>query len=118
MSFNKNNYSYINHSLKDKGVREIIALGSYLGSTVKGTAKCDPRDTFDAEIGKMLAALRCNEKIADKRVANAVYKVNEALVALDKAQREYDKSLKYLAHANSEYTEALKMLVDFKETLI
>ena len=61
----------------------------------------------------MLAALRCNEKIADKRVSNAVDKVNEALVALDKAQAEYDKALRYLSHANSEYNEATKLLIDF-----
>ena len=117
MKFNKDNYRYVDHTPKGSDVREIIALGSYLGSVVKGTAKCDPRDNFDPSIGETLAALRCNEKIADKRVANAVDKVNEALVALDKAQTEYDKALKYLAHANTEYAEAGKMLVEFAETL-
>ena len=114
MKFNKDNYRYVEHTLKS-GVKEIIALGSYRGSIVKGFAKCDPRDEFDAETGKMLAALRCNEKIADKRVSNALDKVNEALIALDKAKAEYDKALKYLSHANSEYAEAGKMLIDFAD---
>ena len=117
MKFNKDNFRYVDHTPKSNDVREIIALGSYLGSTVKGSAKCDPRDSFDANTGEMLAALRCNEKIAERRMRNAISKVDEALTVLEKAQAEYDKSSKYLAHAQLEYAEASKMLVDFVETL-
>ena len=116
MKFNKDNFRYVDHTPKGSNVREIIALGAYLGATVKGSAKCDPRDNFDVNTGKTLAALRCNEKIAERRMNNAVSKVEDALIALEKAQAEYDKSSKYLAHAQSEYAEASKMLVDFVET--
>ena len=44
----------------------VVAVSSYAGKTVRGVAKCDPRDTFDIEKGKELAAARCNEKIAYK----------------------------------------------------
>ena len=88
MKFNKDNFRYVDHTPKGSNVREIIALGAYLGSTVKGSAKCDPRDNFDANIGETLAALRCNEKIAERRMNNAVSKVEDALVALEKAQAE------------------------------
>ena len=117
MKFNKDNYRYVDHTPKGSDVREIIALGSYLGSVVKGTAKCDPRDNFDPSIGETLAALRCNEKIAEKRMSNAANKVDEAVVNLEKAQAEYVKAMKYLDHARSEYTEAGKMLAEYVETL-
>ena len=117
MKFNKDNYRYIDHTPKGSDTREIIAIASYLGSVVKGYAKCDPRDTFDSTTGEMLAALRCNEKVAEKRMSNAVDKVSEAVVNLQKAQAEYDKAIKYLEHARSEYTEAGKMLAEYVETL-
>jgi hypothetical protein len=50
-------------------------------------------------------------------MSNAVDKVSEAVVNLQKAQAEYDKAVKYLEHARSEYTEAGKMLVEYAETL-
>ena len=46
----------------------VVAVSSYAGKTVRGVAKCDPRDTFDIEKGKELAAARCNEKIAEKKI--------------------------------------------------
>jgi hypothetical protein len=117
MKFNKDNYRYIDHTPKGSNTREIIAIASYLGSVVKGYAKCDPRDTFDSATGEMLAALRCNEKVAEKRMSNAIDKVDEAVVNLEKAQAEYIKAMKYLEHARSEYEEAGKMLDDFEKTL-
>ena len=117
MKFNKDNYRYIDHTPKNSDTREIIAIASYLGSIVKGYAKCAPRDTFDSASGEMLAALRCNEKVAEKRMSNAVDKVSEAVVNLKKAQDEYNKAMKYLEHARSEYEEAGKMLDDFEKTL-
>lgn len=56
----------------------IIAVSTYAGKTVRGVAKCDPRDSFDAEAGKELAAARCNLKIANKRAARATKKLAEA----------------------------------------
>ena len=103
MKFNKDNYRYIDHTPKDSDTREIIAIASYLGSVVKGYAKCDPRDTFDSATGETLAALRCNKKVAEKRMSNAVDKVDEAVINLEKAQDEYIKAMKYLEHARSEY---------------
>ena len=49
----------------------VVAVTTYAGKIVKGKAKCNPEDTFDLEKGKALAAVRCNAKIAKKRVKRA-----------------------------------------------
>lgn len=42
---------------------EIIAVSTYAGKTVKGVAKCDPRDSFDKSKGEQLAIARCAAKL-------------------------------------------------------
>ena len=117
MAFNKDKYRYVDHTPKNSNVREIIALASYCGSVVKGSAKCDPRDLFDSNVGEMLAALRCNSKVAEKRLHNSEDKVIEAQAKVEAAMRELEKATKYHNHAQKEYDEASKLLVDFVETL-
>lgn len=56
----------------------VIAVFTYAGKTVRGVAKCDPRDEFNYEMGKELAAARCNLKIATKRAARAAKKLVDA----------------------------------------
>ena len=68
---------------------ETIAVSTYAGRTVRGKAKVDPRDRFDPEFGKELAAARCNAKIAYKRKQRARNKVAEA-------RKEYNKALAHL----------------------
>lgn len=76
-----------------------IAISSYAGRTVRGTAKCDPRDTSDAETGKTIAALRCAQKIQKRRVTRAAKKLDEAERMLDLAQRRYDAMVNYHSDA-------------------
>jgi len=52
--------------------KKVTAISTYEGKTVKGVAKCAPTDTFDEEMGKKLAAARCNMKITIKRVKRAI----------------------------------------------
>ena len=117
MAFNKDKYSYVDHTPKGSNVREIIALSNYCGKVVKGLAKCDPRDTFDFATGKMLAALRCYKKVAEKRVKNANDKVAEAKAKIAAAEKELEKASKYQIHAYNEYFEAEKLLDEFYKTL-
>ena len=49
----------------------VVAVSSFAGHRVRATAKCDPRDKFDLEKGKRLAAARCNLKVAEKRRKHA-----------------------------------------------
>lgn len=118
MAFNKDKYNYVDHILKDSNVREIIALSTYRGKVVKGSAKCNPEDTFNSTTGENLAALRCYEKVAEKKVYNANDKVEKAQAKVTEAQRELEKALKSQEQAKKEYDEASKLLVEFYETLI
>lgn len=55
----------------------VKAIGSYRGKTVTATAKCDPKDEFDFEVGKDLAEARLNEKIRQKRIKNCNRRIVE-----------------------------------------
>ena len=117
MIFNKDKFKYVDHTPKSTDVREIIAIGEYLGSIVKGSAKCDPADTFDANTGETLAALRCNLKIAEKRFSKASTELADNQVALAKAYSKVEESQKYFDHASAELEEAQRLLDEFYQTL-
>lgn len=92
-------YTFVVHDVMGKDnrtVKEVIAISSYAGKSVKGTAKCDPDDTFDFEKGKRLAAARCAFKIAMKRADRARHKVEEACERYDMAQEYLDNMNQYL----------------------
>ena len=90
----------------DKGGLTVSAVSSYAGRTVKGYAKCDPRDDFDVEQGKELAAARCNVKIANKRVARASRKYLEAAQAVTEATAYFEKMKQYYMDAVDQADEA------------
>ena len=82
---------------------KVIAVSTYAGKTVRGIAICSPEDEFDIEFGKKLAAARCNEKVAEKRLNRASNKFNalldernELFVKLENAEDYYHNS--YVAY--------------------
>lgn len=77
----------------------VVAVTTYAGKIVKGKAKCNPEDTFDLEKGKALAAVRCNAKIAKKRVKRASGKFGEAI-------ERYNKALEYLEEMTAYINDA------------
>ena len=85
---------------------KVIALSSYAGRTVRGVAKCHPGDTFDVEVGKALAAARCNEKVAAKRYARANKKYNEMCSEWMALQDRAHKLSDYLKDSYIAYKEA------------
>lgn len=93
---------------------QVIAISTYAGRYVKGVAKCDPRDKFDLEKGKKLAAARCAVKIAEKRVKQANSKYMEATLEAEKKFAYAHEMLDYVIRSNNELLEAkdnLKKLV-------
>lgn len=90
----------------EKGGLTIVAASTYAGRTVKGYAKCDPRDEFDIEKGKKLAAARCNLKIAEKRKMRAGNKYIEASIAADQAVEYFDRMKQYFMDADDQVDEA------------
>lgn len=91
---------------------KVICVGSYAGRRVRGVAKCDvdQGDIFDFEVGKQLSELRCENKIADKRIARALQLRHEAALEVKAAHAKYDKMNQY-------YTKALDEAIDVKERL-
>jgi hypothetical protein len=93
---------------------EVVAVSSFAGRNVRGTAKCDPRDKFSLDTGKALAAARCNEKIAWKRMQRAksemIKAAHEASLAYDKERRMddyYEDSVLALKEASERITEII-----------
>lgn len=74
---------------------KIVAVSTYEGRTVRGVAKCDPRDAFDLEKGRELAAARCNQKVATKRQRRAAKELKKAIAAYDAAATHADKMNDY-----------------------
>lgn len=81
----------------------IVAVSSFAGKPVKGYADLHPKDEFDIEYGKALAAARCAEKIAAKRCKRAYNKVDEAKVQVAAAMAHLEKMMKYEADAEANY---------------
>ena len=84
-----NKYRFYNSKNK------VIAVSTYAGKPVRGVAKCDPDDTFSIDDGQALAAARCNEKIAEKRLSRAKRKLAEAKEDFLVAKRYYERMSKY-----------------------
>ena len=106
MSYDLSKYDYVEHEVN--GVTEILAISTYAGKTVKGKAKCDPRDkaNYSIEKGKALAAARCNSKVSAKRVNRATRKVAEAKDQLADAKAYLEKMQNYLADSQKDLEEA------------
>lgn len=94
---------------------EVIAVSSFAGRTVKGVARCHPNDEFDTEKGKKLAAARCNQKIAMKRMKRANEKFFEATQLSIEAKRKLEKERLYFMDAVDALDEATAELVNISE---
>ena len=74
---------------------EVVASSTYAGKPVSGKAICHVGDEYDEEVGFQLAAARCAEKVAKKRMARANKMYAEALCEMNKAKRRLDDMLIY-----------------------
>ena len=102
------NYKYVVTPTK------VIALSTYGGRTVRGIAKCHPGDTFNEEVGKALAAARCNEKIAIKRYARAQQKYNEMCKEYQEYLNKVQKTCNYLRDSYEAYKEAKEIVAEVR----
>lgn len=116
MNYPLDKYKYFIHHCKD-GRIEIIAISTFAGKQVRGIAHYNPNDKFDIEIGKKLAALKCNQKIELKRHKRAIKCLNKANRLFENANRYREKMRKYyedtlcrVDNANIELDACLKNL--------
>ena len=86
---------------------KVNALSTYAGKCVRGVAKCAPEDKFNLEIGKQIAAAKCNEKVARKRRARAENCLNKAQVDFAKALVRLNEMKKYYTDADTALENAV-----------
>ena len=116
MKYSLDKYKF--YQYKDKNAKDTVAAAStYAGRTVKGYAKCDPRDQFSIEKGKELAAARCNAKIAAKRVKRASAKYLEAQQQLAEARRFMVRMTEYYTDAVDQLDEANAAITDMMKSM-
>ena len=116
MKYSLDKYKF--YQYKDKNAKDTIAAAStYAGLTVKGYAKCDPRDEFSVEKGKELAAARCTAKIAAKRVKRASAKYLEAQQQLADAKRFMARMTEYYTDAVDQLDEANAAVTDMMKSM-
>lgn len=96
---------------------EVIAVSTFAGRTVKGHAKCHSNDAFNLEIGQKLAALRCGQKIALKRVARARRCVERAKYEYEHALEMLVKMIGYQNDSEGELAEIESELAEFERTI-
>lgn len=104
-------YSFIRNNNK------IICLSTYAKKVVRGIAKCSPNDNFSVEIGERLAQLRCDFKIAEKRMNRAYQKYMDARQVLFEAQKHFDEMNKYYDESCWKYNEAQRVLYNFQRNI-
>ena len=105
MKYSLDKYKFYQFKNENGGIT-IVAASSYAGKTVKGYAKCDPRDEFSIEKGKELAAARCNLKIAEKRKMRAGNKYIQASIEADKAAAYFARMKQYFMDADDQVDDA------------
>lgn len=96
------------------GKNKIVAVSTYAGKSVRGVAKCDPRDNFDMTKGEDLAMARCAEKIAAKRMRRAQNELAKAERAAEAAQRRVDKMKNYLNDSAAAWKAATDNRINFE----
>ncbi len=94
MKTTHNPYKFYTQKLNDGRIKT-IAISTYAGRTVRGSAICDFSDQYNEEVGRKIASARCATKIAQKRVNRANNKRLEAEEMMKAALAHYLKMIVY-----------------------
>ena len=89
-----------------KNGNRTIAVSTYAGKSVRGVSICHPDDQYSEEIGQRIAAARCNEKIANKRLQRAQMKRDMARKAFEDASAHLAEMQAYFNDAYVAYNSA------------
>jgi hypothetical protein len=101
-------YKYVTREVN--GNKQVIAISSYAGKTVKGVATCSPDDNFSQSSGEKLATARCGVKIATKRHKRATEKLEEAERQFEMAKTYLDRMKQYESDSKERMKKADKYL--------
>ena len=100
------------------GRKSTIAETKFMGRKVRAKALLAEGDEYDEHAGKVLAAARCNEKVAEIRMKKAEKRLAEAADAAKRAQAELAEATMYAGEAEIGLLSARKrtknVLADLK----
>ena len=105
------------YSFYTDGKTKVVAVSTYAGKVVRGVAKCDANDTFSFEKGKELAAARCNQKIAKKRLTRAENKRREIIEENHKIVIAIKKAIRYKEDSENALIEAENITASILRTM-
>ena len=91
----------------------VTATTMYAGNLISATAKCDPHDTFDEEVGKKLAEKRLEYKVAKKRERYYTDLMNARYNQLFELSKELARICKKRGNAVTRLYAAEEMLDDY-----
>jgi len=96
---------------------KVICVIRYAGRNIRGIAKCSPQDKFDEEIGKKLAHLRCEEKLANAKYNYAVLEAERLDKELEELQTRCNKAWAREEELYSDVEEATWNLKNYIKSL-
>lgn len=97
---------------------KVVCVSSYAKRAVRGVAKCNlTQDTFELEVGKKLAQLRCDKNIATKRHKRAGEQYVAAMQAYADAEANMLKMRKYFEDSQDELMAATAALDKFESSI-
>jgi len=97
---------------------KVVCVSSYAKRAVRGVAKCNTeQDTFELEVGKKLAQLRCDKNIATKRHKRAGEQYVAAMRAYEAAEANMLKMRKYFEDSQDELMSATANLEAFESSI-
>lgn len=96
---------------------ETICVSTFAKKKIKGVAKCSPSDTYDEETGKMLAMLRCDKKIAKKRLQRAKRELLNINSEYKTVKDRYNKIVAYFYDSVTAYEDITNRLKRVEEEL-
>ena len=95
----------------------IVAISTYAGKIVKGFAKCRDTDEYNEEIGKKLAAARCDLKVCFKRKERALKQKTEVTQKIEKLTKYYLDMCEYYDDAIDEYMKSLERVAAIENSV-
>ena len=97
---------------------KVVCVSSYAKRAVRGVAKCNTeQDTFELEVGKKLAQLRCDKNIATRRHKRAAQQYVAAMQAVADAEATMLKMRKYFEDSQDELVAATANLEAFESSI-
>lgn len=95
----------------------VVCTRLYKGRTIRGVAKCDPKDKFNIETGKRLAYMRCKQKFMRKKLKHARDICVEAIKEYVKAQNTYNIALEFVNDVEMQLDALNNEIVGFEQTI-